>query len=70
MPPIQQYYEEIELMHQEGHSCREIGGKFGVQKNRAKNICEGQDAKLRKNRNICQNDAEGQQSKCQLHCQR
>ena len=29
---IKQYYEEMEQMHQEGHSCREIGEKFGFTK--------------------------------------
>lgn len=27
---IKQYYEEMEQMHQEGHSCREIGEKYEV----------------------------------------
>ena len=29
---IKEYYEEMEQMHQEGHSCREIGEKFGFTK--------------------------------------
>ena len=32
---IKQYYEEMEQMHQEGHSCREIGEKFGFTKEQA-----------------------------------
>ena len=33
---IKQYYEEMEQMHQEGHSCREIGEKFGFTKEQVK----------------------------------
>lgn len=41
-----------------------------LQKNRSKNVCEGQGAKLKKSRNVFQNDVGGQQSKYQLHCHR
>ena len=33
---IKQYYEEMEQMHQEGYSCREIGEKFGFTKEQVK----------------------------------
>ena len=33
---IKQYYEEMEKMHQEGYSCREIGEKFGFTKEQVK----------------------------------
>ena len=33
---IKQYCEEMEQMHQEGHSCREIGEKFGFTKEQVK----------------------------------
>ena len=35
---IKQYYEEMEQMHQEGHSCREIGEKFGFTKEQVKDL--------------------------------
>lgn len=33
---IKQYYEEMEKMHQEGYSCREIGEKLGFSKEQVK----------------------------------
>lgn len=41
-----------------------------LQKNGSKNVCEGQGAKFKKNRNVFQSDVGGQQSKYQLHCHR
>ena len=41
-----------------------------LQKSRSKNVCEGQGAKLKRSRNVFQNDAGGRQSKSQLPCQR
>ena len=43
---IKQYYEEMEQMHQEGHSCREIGEKFGFTKEQ-KNAGRKQQTKLK-----------------------
>ena len=40
-----------------------------LQKNRLKNVWEGQDAKPGKSRNVFQNNVGGQQSKYQPHCQ-
>lgn len=34
--PIKQCYEEMERLHQEGYSCREIGERFGFTKEQAK----------------------------------
>lgn len=63
---IKQYYEEMEQMHQEGHSCREIGEKFGFTKEQVKECLR----RLKKSRNVFQNDVGGRQNKYQTHCQR
>ncbi len=45
---IKQYYEEMEQMHQEGHSCREIGEKFGFTKEQVKECLRRPRRKARK----------------------
>ena len=45
---IKQYYEEMEQMHQEGHSCREIGEKFGFTKELVKDFLRRQRRKAKK----------------------
>ena len=47
---IKQYYEEMEQMHQEGHSCREIGEKFGFTKEQVKECLRRPRRKAQKRR--------------------
>lgn len=66
---IKQYYEEMEQMHQEGHSCREIGEKFGFTKEQVKECLRRPRRKAGKEQES-QNNAGDQQGKHQPHCQR
>ena len=50
---IKQYYEEMEQMHQEGYSCREIGEKFGFTKEQVKECLRRPRRKARKDQETC-----------------
>ncbi len=64
---IKQYYEEMERLHQEGHSCREIGEKFGFTKEQVKECLRRPRRKAQKQEAVFQIDVGDRLSKYQPH---